>query len=119
MPTAGTSCRAGVVLPGGIINCNNNGDEYEAYIEDGGVFLETDGEGTMEIETNSSDGICDTGYNAIELDISVTKGGKTIQFDSDGEIYASERHNPASRLRLSSDRSHGEVLCRRLGRRIV
>jgi hypothetical protein len=89
LPTAGTSCRAGVVLPGGIINCNNDGDEYEAYIEDGGVFLETDGEGTMEIETNSSDGICGTGDNAIELDISVTKGGKNIQFDSNGAIYAS------------------------------
>jgi len=89
MPTAGTSCRAGVVLPGGIINCNIGADTYEDYIESGNVFLETDGEGTMEIETNSSDGICGTGDNAIELDISVTKGGKTIEFNSDGEAYAS------------------------------
>jgi hypothetical protein len=88
LPTAGTSCRAGVVLPGGILNCNNDGTAYEDYIEDGNVFLETDGEGTMEIETNSSDGICGTGDNAIELDISVTKGGKTIEFNSDGEAYA-------------------------------
>src|SRR5208282_4525853 len=29
-----TACRSGVVLPGGIINCNvNDGDEYEDFIE--------------------------------------------------------------------------------------
>jgi hypothetical protein len=85
LPTAGTSCRAGVVLPGGILNCNNDDSAYEDYIESGNVFLETDGEGTMEIETNSSDGICDSGDNAIELDISVATGGKLINFNSDGE----------------------------------
>ena len=37
-----------------------DGIEFEDFIEDGLVFLETDGEGTMEIETNSSDGICGT-----------------------------------------------------------
>src|SRR5271170_3703530 len=42
-------CRSGVVLPGGIINCNDLGDEFEDFIESGSVFLETDGEGTMEI----------------------------------------------------------------------
>jgi hypothetical protein len=88
MPTAGTSCRAGVVLPGGILNCNLDSVAYEDYIESGSVFLETDGEGTMEIETNRSDGVCGTGDNAIELDISVTKGGKTILFGSDGEAKA-------------------------------
>src|SRR5271169_5628952 len=67
-------CRSGVVLPGGIINCNELGDEFEDFIESGSVFLETDGEGTMEIETNSSLGICGTGTNAIELDISVVSG---------------------------------------------
>ncbi len=88
LPTAGTSCRAGVVLPGGIINCNYDGGVYENYIEGGSVFLETDGSGTMLIETNGTDTICDSGENAIELDISVTKGGKTIEFNSDGEEYA-------------------------------
>jgi len=31
---------AGAVLPGGIINCNVDDTEYEAFIESGGVFLE-------------------------------------------------------------------------------
>ena len=43
-----TNCRSGIVLPGGIINCNfESGDIYEDFIESGSVFLETDGEGTM------------------------------------------------------------------------
>jgi len=41
----------------------------------------------MEIETNSSDGICDTGDNAIELDISVVSGGKKVLFNSNGVEY--------------------------------
>src|SRR5271154_1359106 len=54
---ASTKCRSGVVLPGGILNCRFGfGDEFEDFIEDGAVFLESDGEGTMEIETNSSNG---------------------------------------------------------------
>jgi len=78
-----TSCRSGVVLPGGIINCNFANFEpappiFEDFIESGSVFLETDGEGTMVLETNSSDGICDTGANALELNISVVLGGKTV-----------------------------------------
>jgi hypothetical protein len=84
-----TKCRSGVVLPGGILNCGfGSGDEFEDFIEDGFVFLESDGEGTMEIETNSSDGICDTGTNALELDISLVRGGKTVLFNSDGEEFA-------------------------------
>jgi len=84
-----TKCRSGVVLPGGILNCSYGfDDEYEDFIEDGFVFLESDGEGTMEIETNSSDGICDTGTNAIELDISLVRGGKSVLFNSDGEEFA-------------------------------
>jgi len=84
-----TKCRSGVVLPGGIINCNfDSGDIFEDFIEDGGVFLESDGEGTMEIETNSSNGICGTGKDAIELDISLVNGGKSVLFNSDGEAYA-------------------------------
>jgi hypothetical protein len=84
-----TKCRSGVVLPGGIINCNfDSGDIFEDFIEDGGVFLESDGEGTMEIETNSSNGICGTGKDAIELDISLVNGGKTVLFNSDGEEFA-------------------------------
>ncbi|MGD0076447.1 MAG: hypothetical protein ABSD31_19255 [Candidatus Binataceae bacterium] len=80
-----TKCRAGTVLPGGIINCNfEGGDIYEDYIEDGSVYLETDGAGTMEIETNSSRGICGTGKQALELDISVVLGGKSVLFNSDG-----------------------------------
>lgn len=80
-----TRCRSGIVLPGGIINCNfEAGEIYEDYIEDGSVNLETDGEGTMEIETNSSDGICGTGKDAIELDISVVLSGKTVLFNSNG-----------------------------------
>jgi len=79
---SGTKCRSGVVLPGGIINCNVDGDEFEDFIEDGFVFLETDGEGTMEIETNSSNGICGTGDNALELDISVVQTGKRVLFSS-------------------------------------
>ena len=39
-----TSCRSGVVLPGGIINCyDTDGFEFESFIEGGSVFLETDG----------------------------------------------------------------------------
>jgi hypothetical protein len=85
-----TKCRSGVVLPGGILNCNfAGGDIFEDFIEDGFVFLESDGEGTMEIETNSSDGICGTGTNAIELDVSLVSGGKSMLFNSDGEEFAS------------------------------
>lgn len=85
---SGTNCRSGVVVPGGIINCNVDGTEFEDFIEDGSVFLETDGEGTMEVETNSSNGICDTGTNAIELDISVVSGGKKMLFNSNGVQFA-------------------------------
>lgn len=82
---ANTKCRSGIVLPGGIINCNFEGGAiFEDFVEEGSVFLETDGEGTMEIETNSSRGICGTRKNALELDISVTLGGKTILFNSNG-----------------------------------
>jgi hypothetical protein len=77
-----TKCRSGVVIPGGIINCNVDETVFEDFIEDGFVFLETDGEGTMEIETNSSDGICGSGANALELDISVVQGGKRFLFGS-------------------------------------
>jgi len=82
---ANSKCRSGVVLPGGIINCNFEADGiFEDFIEEGSVFLETDGEGTMEIETNSSNGICGTRKNALELDISVVLGGKTVLFSSNG-----------------------------------
>ena len=77
-----TKCRSGVVIPGGIINCNIDETVYEDFIEDGFVFLETDGEGTMEIETNSSSGICGTGRNALELDVSVVQGGKRFLFST-------------------------------------
>jgi len=86
---AATQCRSGTVLPGGILNCNfAKGGIFEDFIESGSVFLETDGEGTMLIETNSSAGICNTGVDAIELDISVVLGGKTVLFNSDGEEFA-------------------------------
>ncbi len=91
---AATDCRLGTVLPGGIINCDNDGTEYEDYIESGSVFLETDGEGTMEIETASSAGICGTDTNAVELDISVALKGKSVLFNSDGEKYASSGTTP-------------------------
>src|SRR5271154_237835 len=45
-----TDCRSGVVLPGGILNCNIGDDtkiNFEDFIEGGAVFLENDGEGTM------------------------------------------------------------------------
>jgi len=85
-----SSCRSGLVLPGGIIDCYiGNGDEFEDFIEDGSVFVETDGEGTMEIETNSSNGICGTGLNALELDVSIVSGGKTALFSANGVQYAS------------------------------
>ncbi len=78
-----SNCRSGVVQPGGIINCNvDDGEGYEDFIEGGNVFLETDGLGTMVLETNSSDGICGTGPNALELDISVANGGKRVLFNS-------------------------------------
>jgi len=89
-----TKCRSGVVLPGGILNCNlAKGRIYEDFIESGSVFLESDGEGTMLIETNSSNGICGItfdghGVNAIEVDVSVVLGGKTVLFNSDGEQFA-------------------------------
>ena len=84
-----TQCRSGIVLPGGIINCNfDGGTLFEDFIEDGSVFLESDGEGTMEIETNSSAGICGTGDNALELDISVVLAGKTVLFNSNGVEFA-------------------------------
>ncbi|HTY56088.1 MAG TPA: hypothetical protein VMB26_12850, partial [Candidatus Binataceae bacterium] len=78
----GTKCRSGIVLPGGIINCNVDGTEYEDFIEDGFVFVETDGEGTLEIETNSSRGVCGTGDNAFELDVSIVQNGKRVMFNS-------------------------------------
>jgi hypothetical protein len=85
-----SSCRSGVVLPGGIIDCyTGEGEEFEDFIEDGSVFVETDGEGTMEIETNSSNGICGTGLNALELDVSLVSGGKTALFSANGAQYAS------------------------------
>ena len=78
-----------MVLPGGILNCNfSRGEIFEDFIEDGFVFLESDGEGTMEIETNSSDGICGTATNALELDVSLVSGGKSVLFNSDGEEFA-------------------------------
>ena len=86
---------AGAVLPGGIINCDSPFDsEYESFIEGGGVFLETDGEGTMLIETESSEGICGTHTNALELDISVVLGGKTVLFNSNGIRYAASGTTP-------------------------
>ncbi|HTY54287.1 MAG TPA: hypothetical protein VMB26_03750 [Candidatus Binataceae bacterium] len=95
-----TQCRSGVVLPGGILNCNigvgfpEATGVFEDFIEGGSVFLETDGEGTMLLETNSTNGICGihddiAGVNAIELDISVVLGGKSVLFNTDGEPYAS------------------------------
>jgi len=90
-------CRSGVVLPGGIINCNqglDSGEIWEDFIEDGSVFLETDGEGTMEIETNSSRGICGTGTNAIELDISIVQGGKSVLFNTNGAEFARSGTTP-------------------------
>ena len=35
-----TNCRSGVIIPGGIINCNVDEHVYEDFIEDGFVFLE-------------------------------------------------------------------------------
>jgi len=84
-----TQCRSGIVLPGGIIDCYVDGLVFEDYIEGGSVFLEEDGEGTELIETESSDGICGTGTNALELDISVVSGGKKVLFNSNGARYAS------------------------------
>jgi hypothetical protein len=90
-----TQCRSGIVLPGGIINCNfGSGEFYEDFIEEGGVFLETDGEGTMEIETNSSNGVCGTGKNALELDISVVLNGKTVLFNSNGVEFVRSGTTP-------------------------
>jgi hypothetical protein len=90
-----TKCRSGVVLPGGIVNCNfTNEGSFEDFIESGSVFLESDGEGTMVIETNSSDGICDTGDNALELDISVVQGGKSVLFNSNGVANAESGTTP-------------------------
>jgi hypothetical protein len=89
-----TKCRSGVVLPGGILNCNfEGGNIFEDFIEGGSVFLESDGEGTMLLETNSSNGICgigfdDHGVNAVELDVSVVLGGKSLLFNTDGEPFA-------------------------------
>ncbi len=84
--TSASKCRSGVVVAGGIIDCTVSGTEYESFIEDGSVFLETDGEGTMEIETNGD--VCDY-YEAIELDISVVSGGKKVLFSSNGAEYVS------------------------------
>jgi hypothetical protein len=91
-----TKCRSGVVLPGGILNCNFGFEElsFEDFIEDGFVFLESDGEGTMEIETNSSRGICGFGSNALELDISVVSGGKSVLFSSNGTQFARSGTTP-------------------------
>jgi hypothetical protein len=85
------------VLPGGIINYVEGTDTgliWEDFIEDGFVFLETDGEGTMEIETNSSSGICGTGTNAIELDISIVQGGKSVLFNTNGVEFARSGTTP-------------------------
>ena len=93
-----TQCRSGVVLPGGILNCNIGTElfngTFEDFIEGGSVFLESDGEGTMLLETNSSRGICginfdSAGVNALELDISVVLGGKTVLLNTNGVQFAS------------------------------
>ncbi len=100
-PTVGTSCRAGTVLPGGIINCRVDADEYETFIEDGAVYLETDGAGTMEIETNSSGGICGTGDNAIELDVSVASNGAAVLFNGNGVKNVSSGTIPQAALYIT------------------
>ena len=85
----------GKVLPGGIIDCNfGGGVGFESFIEGGNVFLERDGEGTMFISTNSSEGICGTHKNAIELDISVVKGGKSVLFSTNGAEHAASGTTP-------------------------
>jgi hypothetical protein len=89
----GVGC-GGNVLAGGIINCDVRGVEFEDFIEGGAVFLENDGEGTMIIETSSSNGICGTHTNALELDISVVLSGKTILFNTDTEPYAASGTTP-------------------------
>jgi hypothetical protein len=90
-----TKCRSGVVLPGGILNCHSRkGIGFEDFIESGTVSLESDGQGTMLFETNSSDGICGTGTNALELDISVVLGGKTVLFNSNAAEDAASGTTP-------------------------
>src|SRR5580704_16550378 len=72
---------SGKVLPGGIIECNVGGTAFQSFIESGTVSLERDCEGTMVIETNGP--ICGA-TDALELDISVVKGGKTVLFNANG-----------------------------------
>ena len=79
-------CRSGSVLPGGILDCNfEEGGAYEEFIDSGTVGIQSDGEGRMSITGSSNDGICDTGYDTLVLDISVVLGGKTVLFSSNGE----------------------------------
>ena len=84
---------AGKVLPGGIIDCFAPHAESESFIESGGVFLESDGEGTMLIEGEGA--ICATS-DALELDISVVHGGKTVLFNSNAEEDADSGLIPQS-----------------------
>ena len=89
----GVGC-GGSVQPGGIINCDVRGVEFEDFIEGGALFVERDGEGTMIIETSSTNGICGTHTNALELDVSVVLAGKTILFNTDTEPYAASGTTP-------------------------
>jgi len=80
------ACRAGTVVPGGIIDCNIDSEyEYEEFIDSGTVGIESDGEGRMTLTGSTNQGICDTGYDTLVLDISVVLGGKTVLFNSNGQ----------------------------------
>ena len=63
----------------------------------------------MEIETNSSDGICDTGKNALELDISVVQGGKSGSVQQRWRRIRRQRPHSSSRLRLHPDRQSRQM----------
>src|SRR5271154_2314603 len=81
----------GKVLPGGIIECNVDGTTFQRFIESGTVSLERDCEGTMLIQTNGP--ICGA-TDALELDISIVNGGKSVLFNANGVGNAASGTTP-------------------------
>src|SRR5271170_1448303 len=81
----------GQVLPGGIIECNVDGTTFQSFIESGTVSLERDCDGTMLIQTNGP--ICGA-TDALELDISVVNGGKSVLFNANGVVKAASGTTP-------------------------
>lgn len=99
---AGTHCRSGAVLAGGVINCNvPGGGEFEDFIKDGSVSFQPNGMGTMEIDTIASAGFCNTGATSLELDLWSVLGEKALLLNSNGSMFVGSGTTPNAGYDLS------------------